>query len=231
LNSTKTMFMKKELQVLMIDDHPMIIDSYKTTLLGEHQKEYDLSIDIANDCDGAHELLKESALGVNYDIMFVDIKLPPSKDGTITSGEDLAKIAQELLPNVRVVVLTMHREDYRIHNIIKNVNPIGFLVKSDLTSMELLQAFNQIAAGKSYFSATVNDHFRKTISNNFSLDEKNLKILYYLSRGIKTKNLSKYVSLSLSAIEKRKIHMKELFSLEKAGDERLIEEARNRGFV
>lgn len=223
--------MKQELQILMIDDHPMIIDSYKTTLLGELQTEYNLQIDIANDCDTAHERIKEASLGVPYDIMFVDIKLPPSSDGSITSGEDLATIAQGLMPSIKIVVLTMHREDYRIHNILKSVNPMGFLVKSDLTSLELLQAFNNIAKGKSYFSATVNDHFRKTISNNFSLDEKNLKILYYLSRGIKTKNLSKYVSLSLSAIEKRKIHMKELFSLEKAGDERLIEEARKRGFV
>ena len=168
--------MKEELQVLMIDDHPMIIDSYKTTLLGEHQTKYQLNIDIANDCDAANELLQQSALGTPYDIMFVDIKLPASSDGQITSGEDLAQIAKKLLPKIKIVVLTMHREDYRIHNIMKNVKPIGFLVKSDLTSMELLQAFNRIADGQSYFSATVNDHFRKVISNKFSLDEKNLRI-------------------------------------------------------
>lgn len=223
--------MKKKLRVLMIDDHPMIIDSYRTTLQGEMQTAYDLEIAVANDSDTAQAMLVEAAEGDGYDIMFVDIKLPPSTDGTITSGEDLANLGKKLIPGVKVVILTMHREDYRIHNILKSVNPIGFLIKSDLTSIELLQAFNQIVNDRTYFSATVTDHFRKTIANNFSLDEKNLKILYYLSRGIKTKNLSKYVSLSLSAIEKRKIHMKELFSLEKSGDEKLLEEARRRGFV
>jgi len=63
------------------------------------------------------------------------------------------------------------------------------------------------------------------------LDEKNLKILYHLSRGVKTKNLPNYVSLSLSAIEKRKNQIKEMFSIAKADDQKLLEEARRRGFV
>ncbi len=223
--------MKKKLKVLMIDDHPMIIEGYKNTLLGENQKEYQIKIDIASNCDDAYANIVKSSETVPYDMLFVDIKLPPSSDGTITSGEDLAKHAKELLPNAKIIILTMHREDHRIHNILKNINPTGFLIKSDLTSSELLLAFNNIVKGKAYYSATVNDHFRKMMTNKFSLDEKNLKILYHLSRGVKTKNLPNYVSLSLSAIEKRKNQIKEMFSIAKADDQQLLEEARKRGFI
>lgn len=223
--------MKKKLKVLMIDDHPMIIEGYKNTLLGENQKEYQIKIDIASNCDDAYDAILKSSKGNAYDMLFIDIKLPPSSDGTITSGEDLAKHAKELLPKAKVIILTMHREDHRIHNILKNINPSGFLIKSDLTSSELLQAFNNIVNGTPYYSATVNNHFRKMMNNNFSLDEKNLKILYHLSRGVKTKNLPNFVSLSLSAIEKRKNQIKEMFSIPKADDQKLLEEARKRGFV
>ncbi|MDH7444073.1 response regulator [Aquimarina sp. 2201CG14-23] len=223
--------MKKKLKVLMIDDHPMIIEGYKNTLLGENQKEYQIKIDIASNCDDAYESIQKSSKTTPYDMLFVDIKLPPSSDGTITSGEDLAKHAKELLPKAKIIILTMHREDHRIHNILKNINPSGFLIKSDLTSSELLLAFNNIVSGTPYYSATVNNHFRKMMTNNFSLDEKNLKILYHLSRGVKTKNLPNYVSLSLSAIEKRKNQIKEMFSIAKADDQKLLEEARKRGFV
>lgn len=223
--------MKKKLKVLMIDDHPMIIEGYKNTLLGENQKEYQIKIDIASNCDDAYASIVKSSETVPYDMLFVDIKLPPSSDGSITSGEDLAKHAKELLPKSKVIILTMHREDHRIHNILKNINPAGFLIKSDLTSSELLLAFNNIIKGKAYYSATVNDHFRKMMTNKFSLDEKNLKILYHLSRGVKTKNLPNYVSLSLSAIEKRKNQIKEMFSIAKADDQMLLEEARKRGFI
>ncbi|SEM24120.1 DNA-binding response regulator, NarL/FixJ family, contains REC and HTH domains [Aquimarina amphilecti] len=223
--------MKKKLKVLMIDDHPMIIEGYKNTLLGENQKEYQIKIDIASNCDDAYDNILKSSKTTPYDMLFVDIKLPPSSDGTITSGEDLAKHAKELLPKAKIIILTMHREDHRIHNILKNINPSGFLIKSDLTSSELLLAFNNIVSGTPYYSATVNNHFRKMMTNNFSLDEKNLKILYHLSRGVKTKNLPNYVSLSLSAIEKRKNQIKEMFSIAKADDQKLLEEARKRGFV
>ncbi|MBQ4821734.1 response regulator [Aquimarina sp. MMG016] len=223
--------MKKKLKVLMIDDHPMIIEGYKNTLLGENQKEYQIKIDIASNCDDAFEKIQKASNGTPYDMLFVDIKLPPSSDGTITSGEDLAKHAKRLLPKAKIIILTMHREDHRIHNILKNINPSGFLIKSDLTSSELLLAFNNIVSGTPYYSATVNNHFRKMMTNNFSLDEKNLKILYHLSRGVKTKNLPNYVSLSLSAIEKRKNQIKEMFSIAKADDQKLLEEARKRGFI
>ncbi|KAA1242619.1 response regulator [Aquimarina sp. RZ0] len=223
--------MKKKLKVLMIDDHPMIIEGYKNTLLGENQKEYQIKIDIASNCDDAYESILKSSKTTPYDMLFIDIKLPPSSDGSITSGEDLAKHAKELLPRAKIIILTMHREDHRIHNILKNINPSGFLIKSDLTSSELLLAFNNIVSGTPYYSATVNNHFRKMMTNNFSLDEKNLKILYHLSRGVKTKNLPNYVSLSLSAIEKRKNQIKEMFSIAKADDQKLLEEARKRGFV
>ena len=215
----------------MIDDHPMIIEGYKNTLLGENQRDYNISIDVASNCDEAYAKIVKASNGTPYHLLFVDIKLPPSADGKITSGEDLAKTAKKLLPKAKIIILTMHREDHRIHNIFRNINPSGFLIKSDLTSVELLLAFNTIMSGTPYYSATVNNHFRKMMNNNFSLDEKNLKILYHLSRGVKTKNLPEYVSLSLSAIEKRKNHIKELFAISKGDDQQLLEEARKRGFV
>ena len=125
----------------------------------------------------------------------------------------------------------MHNEDSRIHNILQTVNPEGFLIKSDLSSKELVRAFEEIMDGKTYYSTTVASHFRKMMNNNFSLDTVNLQILYHLSRGVQTKNLGKYINLSLSAIEKRKNHIKELFDIKSSNDEMVIEEARRRGFV
>ena len=65
----------------------------------------------------------------------------------ITSGEDLAKICRDILPEAKVIILTMFNESYRIHNIVKNINPDGFLIKSDLTSSELAEAFHHILSG------------------------------------------------------------------------------------
>ncbi len=215
----------------MVDDHPMIIEGYKNAILKNYQGPEVFHIDIASNCNEALKALNKNIRVSPYDLALIDIQLPPSEDGSITSGEGLAKKVRELYPRAKIIVLTMHNENSRIHNILQSIDPEGFLIKSDLSSNELLRAFTDVISGKIYYSATVNNHFRKMMANNFTLDQKNLQILHHLSRGIRTKNLPNYISLSLSAIEKRKNHIKELFDMKMANDEMLIEEARKRGFI
>ncbi|NER12293.1 response regulator [Leptobacterium flavescens] len=223
--------MEKKLNILMIDDHPMILEGYKNTILGA-DLDYFIEISTAADCDSAFEEIKQSANSENpYDVVFIDINLPPSTTEAITSGEDLALRVKKFLPNAKIIILTMYNENHRIYNILKTIDPDGFLIKSDLTSTELLLAFQMVLQNPPYYSSTVKNHIRQMITSDFSLDEKNMKILYHLSRGVKTKSLSNYIGLSLSAIEKRKNHLKGLFGISQGDDEDLLREARNRGFV
>jgi DNA-binding NarL/FixJ family response regulator len=223
--------MTKELKILMVDDHPMIIEGYQNTLLATKKQGQELTIDVAHDCDRANELMKFAANSQHYDVLFFDISLPASKDGLITSGEDLAKIARTYLPNAKVIILTMFNESFRILNIIKEINPEGLLIKSDLTSSELAEAFQHILVDPPYYSSTVSTFLKTTVSNDIYLDEVNRKILHLLSQGIKTKSLRDYIDLSMSAIEKRKKQLKELFLVEDGKDETLLNEARNKGFL
>ena len=223
--------MNQHLKILMVDDHPMIIEGYQNTLLATKKENQHLSIDIAHDCDMANQLIKRSSNDAPYDICFFDISLPPSNDGQITSGEDLAKIARTYLPNSKVVILTMFNESFRVHNIIKEINPEGLLIKSDLTSSELAEAFQQILTSPPYYSSTVNNFLNTSLTSDIYLDDINRKILYLLAQGIKTKNLKDYIGLSLSGIEKRKKHLKVLFNIEDGKDESLLKEARNKGFL
>lgn len=212
----------------------MIIEGYQNTLLATKKGHQELTIDIAHDCDKAFELIKKASINQEslYDICFFDISMPPSNDGLITSGEDLAKISREYLPNAKVVILTMFNEAFRILNIIKEIDPEGFLIKSDLTSSELAEAFQHLLINPPYYSSTVNKVLKTTMSNNdIFLDETNRKILHLLSQGVKTVNLGSYVDLSLSAIEKRKKQLKELFLVEDGKDQTLLNEARKKGFL
>jgi DNA-binding NarL/FixJ family response regulator len=223
--------MTQQIKILMVDDHPMIIEGYQNTLLATKKEHQELSIDIAHDCDMANQLIKKSANDQPYNVCFFDISLPASKDGLITSGEDLAKIARTYLPNAKVVILTMFNESFRVHNIIKEVNPEGLLIKSDLTSSELAEAFQHILLHPPYYSSTVNNFLNTSLTSDIYLDDINRKILHLLSQGVKTKNLKDYIGLSLSGIEKRKKHLKVLFNIEDGKDETLLNEARSKGFL
>jgi DNA-binding NarL/FixJ family response regulator len=152
----------------------------------------------------ANELMKKSVNNTPYDILFLDISLPPSKDGLITSGEDLAKIARKYLPEAKIIILTMFNEAFRILNIIKGINPEGLLIKTDLTSRELAEAFQHILVSPPYYSSTVNNFLKTTVTNEIYVDEINRKILHLLSQSVKTNALKDHIDLSMSAIEKRK---------------------------
>ena len=215
----------------MVDDHPIIIEGYQNTLMATKKDDQTLLIDTANSCDAANQLMQRASKEKPYDICFFDISLPSSADGSINSGEDLAKIARNLLPNCKIVILTMFNESYRIHNIIKEISPDGFLIKSDLTSSELAEAFQHILNSPPYYSSTVSNFLRKSITSDIYIDDINRKILHLLSQGIKTRSLKDHIDLSMSAIEKRKKQMKLLFSVEDGKDETLLEEARKKGFL
>ncbi|TYA53061.1 response regulator [Formosa maritima] len=224
--------MQETIRILMTDDHPMIIEGYQNTLIATKKEHQDLKIDIANSCDESIKFMNKAiSLENPYDMLFMDISLPPSSDGKYTSGEDLAIYARKIMPKAKIVILTMFNESYRIHNIVKTINPEGFLIKSDLTSRELSSAFQAVINNPPFYSGTVNSIIRKNISNDIIVDEINRKILHLLSQGVKTKSLTDHINLSMSAIEKRKKHLKELFMVEDGSDETLLNEARIKGFV
>ncbi|MGZ0016130.1 DNA-binding response regulator [Yeosuana sp. AK3] len=224
--------MTETIKILMIDDHPMIIEGYQNTLQFTKKENQILNIDIANNCDQAIDCMDKSVKSNNlYNVLFVDISLPPSKDGIMNSGEDLAIYARKMLPKAKIIILTMFDESYRIHNIIKTIKPEGFLIKSDLTSSELSSAFQAVLYNPPFYSGTVNSHLRKTNESDIVIDDKNRKILYLLSQGAKNKSLAAHLDISLSAIEKRKKQLKEIFLIDDGQDETLINEARKRGFI
>ncbi len=226
--------MKKRFKILIIDDHPMIVEAYKNILTSTDIRDtYRITIETADTCDSAIKKIKEASEKEHYDILFLDVQLPPSSEGKIISGEGLAIFAKELLPNAKIVILTMFNENFRIQNILNTVNPDGLLIKNDITSKDFIFAFNAIVNNPPYYSTTVAKYFRDQTINQeeYLLDEINRKIIFYLSKGVKTKNLINHINLSMSAIEKRKTQIKTLFKLDKANDEALINEAKKRGFI
>ena len=78
----------KKYSVLIIDDHPLIVDAYITALkyYTEQHNAIKFSIQIAENCEKALQLIKNYKQNetIPY-LVFLDIKLPPSKDHKVLS--------------------------------------------------------------------------------------------------------------------------------------------------
>lgn len=223
--------MKKELNILMVDDHPFIIEAYKNILTDYDPEQYDIRITKASNCQTGYEAITNILGREVFDIAFFDISMPPYEEKKILSGEDLALFIQEKMPKCKVILLTMHTEALRISNIIKNINPVGLIVKNDLTFDELRHAFQKILNEGRYYSQTVMNIVLTTVNNSVTFDDYDRQILYHISKGVKTKDIPEYVSLSLSAIEKRKLQIKDFFKIKGGSDEDIIREAKKGGFL
>ena len=225
--------MNQQHKVLIIDDHPLICDSYKRALneVMEQRRDIQMKIETAGDCDSAKEKIKNTWTENGWDLVFLDIRLPPSKDRRILSGEDLGEMIRQEHPLAKIIVATTFNDNYRIQNIFKSLDPEGFLIKNDMDTPELVEAILKIIEGGSYHTNTVANLMRKQAFTDINIDKIDRQILYELSLGTKMKDLPKFVPLSIAGIEKRKRILKQIFDVEDQGDKALILKARELGFI
>ena len=145
--------MKKIVQLLMVDDHPFILQAYKNTLNGFKKEEYEIICTEANSGESGYEAIQNSL--INYDIAFFDITIPSYTEKGIESGVDLALLMRKKMPDCKIILLTMHSEKLKFKYFFDTVKPQGLIIKSDLSFEELLLAFDKVLNGGTYLSETV----------------------------------------------------------------------------
>ena len=221
--------MIKKYKVLIVDDHPMVAENYKNAFIeaSTEDNEIDFNIIIAHSSDRAMEIIENEIL----DIVFLDIKLPPSSDGKILSGEDLGIKINKKHPKAKIIIATTFNDNFRINSIMKNINPDGFLIKNDIDIKEIITAIKRVVSNPPYYSQTVNKYFRRQSTNDYPVDKIDRQLLYELSIGTKMKDLPNILPLSIAGIEKRKRHLKVIFEVEGQDDKALIMVAREKGFI
>ena len=214
----------------MIDDHPSMIEGYKS-ILSFNDLGLRITTTPAYNCESAYNIIDKTSVSEAFDFAFVDLSLPPYLEKKIKGGEDLALLIKNKFPDCKIVILTSHAEAFILDAIQKNIAPNGLLVKSDFTADEFLLAFEKIYNNHFYTSRTVVENIAELYEKSAFLDENNRKLITLLAEGVKTKNLPQRMNLSISAIDKRKAQIKYFFKIEKGSDEDIIREAKKHGLI
>ena len=223
--------MAQLVRVLMVDDHPFIIEAYKNAIKGYNTKGlYEFTITQAKDCKTGFEAIVNED-NVAFDIAFFDLSMPTYEEKGISSGEDLALLVKERMPACKIILLTMHSEMLKINTIIKSINPNGLVIKNDLTFDELLIAFDKILKNENYYSQTVVKLVSQIPFDSNELDVFDKQLLFHLSKGVGVSELAQYVPLAPAAIEKRLTNIRAVLTLQQASDAELVQEAKNKGII
>jgi DNA-binding NarL/FixJ family response regulator len=220
--------------VLIVDDHPLIAEAYESAFnkVSDEDPNVNFLISKSIDCDSAIEYIEKFNQGEStLSIVVLDIRIPPSADGKMLSGEDLGIFIHKISPDTKIVVSTTLNDNYRVHNILKTINPDGFLIKNDINAQELIDAINSVITDPPYYSKSVIKLLRKQVSTDYLLDRTDRKLLYEISIGTRTKDLPDILPLSIAGIERRKRQLKKAFNTETDEDKELIMKAKEKGFL
>lgn len=216
--------------ILIVDDHPFIIQGYKNAITRYKPDEFEFFIEQANDCKSGYDIITNPETK-DFDIAFLDISMPAYEEKGMFSGEDLAKLLNKYMPNCKIILLTMYTELLKIKNIIDTINPNGLVIKNDLTFDELLFGFDKVIKNEIYYSQSIQKMMDLDQSETIEIDLFDKQILFHLSKGTKTKEITQYIPISLEAIEKRKLSLKKRLDLKEESDIELVREAKKRGLL
>lgn len=217
--------------ILIIDDHPMSVDSYKT-LLSTITSNEKVNYLLGYNCEEAFNILHQTKHNKEtIHFAFIDVNLPSFEKKKLFSGSDVAKLIRDYFPECKIIIISMHSEPVWVSQIYNCINPEGFIAKSDIDYKSFPEAFKSVENNEIYSSKSIKQSRKIMIQKNINWDENDTKILRLIAEGVKTKDLPKYIPLCLSAIEKRKASIKKQLIRDSGSNKEFLDSAKNLGLI
>lgn len=217
-------------KILMIDDHQMMIEGYKSTLSINKEK-YTIETTDVNNCEQAFQVITNPANVNEFDIVFLDYSLPTFPEQKLFNGEDIAVLMRKYRPNIKIIMLTAHFDAIKLFNIVKKIAPQGLLVKSDFQSPQLLEAFETVLNGGTYYSPIVHEKTKERLLTEGLLDKTDREIINLINEGLQIKSIATTLLISEDTVKKRKSKIKDLLGIEKGSDEAILKECKLLGLL
>lgn len=129
-------------KIFLVDDHEVLLDGLKAVL--DREEAYHV---VGQAKDGEEALQKLRSLEV--DILISDYSIPK------LDGLSLVRLLNKEKPDLKIIILSMHREAHLVKEILKE-DIAGYILKEDSTN-ELLTALDHVVRDKRYLSSEINN--------------------------------------------------------------------------
>jgi two-component system, NarL family, response regulator DegU len=184
------------LRTLLVDDHPLFRQGVRQVLTAGP----DLDV-VGEASDGATAMSLFNALGPG--LVVLDINLPDA------SGLDLARMMLQQRPDVRVVILTMLRDEDILHAAL-GLGVLGYVLK-ECAADEIIDCIRAVAQGEPYVSAQLSSFLVRRMgameqgrSGDTELDRLTTaerRVLKLLAQTLTTKEIAHELRVSPRTIE------------------------------
>jgi len=197
------------IRLLIVDDHALVRSGLKSLLTEKHDM---IVVGEASDGDEAialaHKLLP--------DVILMDLSMPHGKDGLTATAE-----LREQLPNISVLILSMHDDDEYLFRAI-NTGASGYVLKS-APYEELISAITSVASGSAYLHPTATKRlmgeYLDRIKNGASsstyetLSDREKEVVSLIAKGYSNKEIAELLIISVKTVETHKGNLMEKLGL------------------
>lgn len=187
------------INIIIADDHQIVIDGLKLLLADEEQ------IQIVGEALNGVTLLNRIPT-LQPDLVLLDLGMP------VMDGLEAALKIKELHPTVKILVLTTYSEPHKIKKMLK-ANIDGYLLK-DTGKDNLLKAIYSIMDGDTYYDPRVKDIIMgsfqpKKTTYSVELTSREKEITRLIAEGMSTNEIAKQLFVSPLTVD---THRKNIFS-------------------
>ncbi len=179
--------MENRIKILIVDDHQLILEGIYNAL-----KEYpNYIVSHFNTCDEAYDAIKEAEETDDpFQLLFTDLSFDNQTEETVLDGGEMliSKVREDDIA-IKAAVLSGHSETNRVFNVITNIKPDAYILKSHCSGEELNFAIQQIMKGKRFYTHEIHEKILKRNIIQIQMDEIAIRILKELPKQSKISNL------------------------------------------
>jgi two-component system nitrate/nitrite response regulator NarL len=182
------------IKVLLIDNHPLVLDGLKAVLQTFE------NIEVVGSAGSAADGL-ELAKSNRPQVVLMDINMPK------LNGIEAIELFRSVIPDVRIVMLSMHdSREYISSSVMRGA--AGYVLK-DVSTDEIVKAIETVANGGSFFSTGVSEILMDRASNdNGALTPREKETLTHIAAGKSNREMAAILGISESTVETHRKKLK-----------------------
>ena len=193
--------MKKH-TILLVDDHSILRSGLRSIINSLDNYE------VIGEADNGKDALKIT-LELKPDLLLTDLSMPK------TNGTECIRQLKKRLPEVKILVLTMHSTEEHVHAALE-AGADGYILKDDCDD-ELINAIQNIIDGKMYLSPSIcnfviNGYLNtlkteKPLASWELLTHREREVIKLIAEGYKSKEIADYLTISTKTVEKHRSNL------------------------
>lgn len=183
--------MKKEITILIVDDHQLIRETW-TFILNS-----DPRLRVIAQCGNAGEAI-QLAKELKPHIVILDINMSP------ISGIEAASDIRKHAPGSKIIGVTVHSQVSYVKKLLK-LGATGYVTKNSPHS-ELIDAIINVSEGRRYICSEVKNKLAEQVFelNNTGMDvltSREVEVIKHVAQGLSSKEISAEMNISQKTVE------------------------------